>query len=173
MNKKGNYAGVFIFIVMAFVITIFFGIMYYGFGLMNDAFSGIQFDIGNTNFTTIVDSTWGEVYDAYDNLKILAYVLIFGMIFTIFAEAWIVNQPPIFLLFWILTSLGGIIAGAYVSNAYVLLLANADFGATLESFKGASYLLLYLPYLAGIISLVAGIIGLIGLNKSKREWGGL
>lgn len=168
-NKKGNYANVFVFIIMAFVITIFFGFMYYGFSAFDSALSTVQFDIGDTNFTNIVDSTWGQVFDAYSNLKTIAYVMIFGMILTIFAEAWVFRKPPIFLIFWIGTSIIGIIAGAYISNAYQLLLANADFGSTLESFKGASYMLLYLPYLSALVSLMAGLISLIGLNRSRRE----
>ena len=93
------------------------------------------------------------------------------MIITIFIEAWMIKRPPIFLVFWIITSIVGIIAAAHISNAYQMLLNNPEFGTTLQSFQGASYLLLYLPYLAGVIALVAGLIGLIGLNKSKREEG--
>ena len=170
-NKKGAYTDVFVFIIMAFAITVFFGIMYYGFSEFNDVLTTVQFDIGDTNFTTIVDQTWGQVFDAYDQLKTLAYVLIFGMILTMFTSAWMVRRPPIFLVIWIVVSLVAIIAGAYISNAYQLLLANPDFGSTLESFKGASYMLLYLPFLAGIISLFTGLISLIGLNKSRREEG--
>jgi len=174
-NKQGKYTDVFVFIIMAFAITIFFGIMYYGFSQFNDVLTSVQFDIGTgataTNFSTIVDQTWGQVFDAYDQLKTLSYVLIFGMMLTIFTSAYAVRKPPIFLVIWIITSLVAIIAAVYVSNAYQLLLLNADFGATLQSFAGASYMLLYLPYLAGIISLFAGLISLIGLNKSKREEG--
>lgn len=170
-NKKGEYTDVFIFIIMSFVIVIFFGIMLYGFGIFNDALLSVQFDIGNTNFTNIVDSTWGEVFDAYDNLRTLSYVLIFGMILTMLVSAWAVRKPPIYLIIWIVVSLVGIIAGAYISNVYTMLLNNPDFGSTLESFKGASYMLLYLPYLAGIISLFSGLIGLIGLNRTRREEG--
>ena len=170
-GKRGNYGDIFVFIIMSFVIVVFFGIMYYGFSLFDNALSTIQFDIGDTNFTTIVDQTWGEVYDAYDQLKALSYVLIFGMILTMFINAWAIKRPPIFLIIWIITSLVAIIAGVYISNAYQLLLANQDFGSTLQSFSGGSYLILYMPYLAGIFSLLNGLVALIGLNHSKREEG--
>lgn len=170
-NKKGNYADIFVFMIMAFVIVVFFGIMYWGFGLFNNALTSVQFSIGDTTFQSIVGSTWGEVYTAYGQLKTLAYVLIFGMMLTILVSAWAVRRPPIFLVIWIIASVVGIIAGAEISNAYQLLLNNPDFGSTLESFKGGSYMLLYLPYLAGIISLFSGLISLIGLNRSRREEG--
>lgn len=170
-NKKGTYADVFIFLIMSFVIVVFFGIMFYGFTLFDTALGSIQFDIGDTNFTNIVNSTWGQVYDAYGQLRTLAYVLIFGMILSIFVSAWAIRRPPIFLVIWIIVSVAGIIVGAYISNAYQLLLNNPDFGSTLESFAGASYMLLYLPYLAGIVSLFSGLISLIGLNRSRREEG--
>jgi hypothetical protein len=170
-DKHGSYANVFVFLILAFVIVIFFGIMYYGFTLINTTLGSVQFDIGNTNFTSIVDSTWGQVYDAYGQLKTLSYVLIFGMVLTILVSAWSVRRPPIFLVIWVIVSILGIIVGAYLSNAYQLLLNNPDFGSTLESFKGGSYMLLYLPYLAGIVSLFSGLISLIGLNRSRREEG--
>jgi len=172
-NKKGSYADVFIFIIMAFIIVVFFGMMYYGFSKTNDALMGIQLIMGDgqgyNNFTNIVSATWGNVFDAYSQLKTLSYVLIFGMILTMLVGAYTIKRPPIFLIFYIIVSIGGIIAGAYISNTYQGLLANAEFGATLESFKGGSYMLIYLPYLAGIIALFSGLIGLIGLNRSRRE----
>ena len=170
-DKRAKYTDVFVFIIMAFAITIFFGVMYYGFSQFNDVLTSVQFDIGDTNFSTIVDQTWGQVFDAYDQLKTLAYVLIFGMMLTIFTSAYAVRKPPIFLVIWIITSLVAIIAAVYVSNAYQLLLLNADFGATLQSFAGSSYMILYLPGLSAVISLFAGLLSLIGLNRSKREEG--
>lgn len=169
INKKGIYADVFIFIIMAFIITVFFGIMYYGFGVMNNAFGTVDFSIGNTTFQSIVDSTWGEVYASYSQLKTLSYVLIFGMILTIFTSAWVVRRPPIFLVIWVITSLVGVIASVYISNAYQLLLLNDTFGATLQSFTGASYMLIYLPYLSAIICLFSGLISLVGFNRGARE----
>lgn len=168
-NKKGSYADVFIFMITAFAIVIFFGVLYYGFGLFDTALTSVQFDIGNTSFTSIVDSTWGQVYDAYSQMKTLSYVLIFGMILTIFTSAWFVRRPPIFLIIWVIVSVVAVIAGVEISNAYSSLLSNPDFGATLESFAGASYMMLYLPYLAVIISLFSGLISLIGLNRSRHE----
>jgi len=172
-NKRGGFTDIFIFIIMSFVIVLFFGIMYYGFGKMNDVLTSVKFNIGEgehaTNFSNIVNSTWGEVYDAYDNLKVLAYVLIFSMILSILISAWVIKSPPLFLIIYILISIGGIIVGAYLSNMYLNLLSNSDFGATLQSFKGASYMLLYLPYLAGIIALFSGILSLIPLNRSRSE----
>lgn len=166
---------VFVFIVMSFLITVFFGIMYYAFTQMNTVLTSVHFDIGSgvhaTNFSNIVSSTWGEVYSSYSYLKTISYVLIFGMLLTILVSAWMVKRPPIFLLIYIIVSIGGVITAVYISNLYQSLLLNADFGATLQSFKGASYMLIYLPYIAGIISLFSGLIGLIGLNKSPREEG--
>lgn len=168
-NKRGNYGDVFVFIIMSFVIVVMFGLMYWGFTRMDNVLNTIQFNIGDSNFTSILDKTWGQVYDAYAQLKTFAYVLIFGMMLTILVSAWMSKSPPIFLVIYIIVSLVAIITAVYISNAYQGLLANADFGSTLQSFKGGSYLLLYLPYLAGVLSLLSAVIGLIGLNRSKRE----
>ena len=172
MYQNGSYTDIFVFMIMAFVIAIFFGIMYYGFSLMNTALTSIQFDVGNTNFTSIVNSTWGEVYDSYSSLRTISYVLIFGMILSMLVSAWAIRRPPIFLIIWIVISLVGIISAVYLSNTYEGLLSNQDFGSTLQSFKGTSYMILYLPYLCAVISLISGFISLIGLNRSKREEGG-
>lgn len=168
-NKRGNYGDVFVFIIMSFVIVVMFGLMYWGFTKMDTVLNTIQFDIGDSNFTSVLDKTWGQVYDAYAQLKTFAYVLIFGMMLTILVSAWMSKSPPIFLLIYIIVSLVAIITAVYISNAYQGLLANADFGSTLQSFKGGSFFLLYLPYLAGVLSLFSAVIGLIGLNRSRRE----
>jgi hypothetical protein len=172
-NKKGSYGDVFVFIVMAFLIVIFFGLMYYGFSKVDTVLTGVQFTMGNgegfNNFTNIVDATWGEVYDSYDHLKTLSYVLIFGMIITILLGNWLVKAHPIFLIIYIIVAIGGVIVGAYVSNTYQDLLLNQDFGSTLQSFKGGSYMILYLPYLSAVIALIGAFIMFIGLNKNKSQ----
>ena len=171
-NKKGNYGDVFVFITMAFLITVFFGLMYFGFTQVNTVLEGVQFTMGDgsgyNNFTNIVEDTWGQVYDSYSQLKTLAYVLIFSMIITILIGSWLVKAHPIFFIIYILVSLGGIIVGAYLSNTYIGLLSNPDFGATLTSFKGASYLLMYLPYLAAVITLIGALIMYLGMNKNRQ-----
>lgn len=168
-NKKGVYGKIFTFLIMAFVITVFFGIWYYASTQLNTVLSTVHFDIGTTNFTNIVNSTWGEVYSSYSQLKTLAYVFIFGMMLTIFVSAWMVRRPAIFLILWVVTSIGAVIVAAYLSNAYQLLLVNPDFGATLQSFTGASYMLLYLPYIAAVVCLFSGLISLIGFNRGASE----
>ena len=171
-NKKG-YTSVFKFIIMAFIIVVFFGIMYYGFGQLNTVLTSVNFDVGASNFTTIVGQTWGQVYDSYAQLRTLAYVLIFGIIITTLLSAWLVKRPPIFLVLWVIVSAVSVIVAVHVSNAYLLLLGNADFGTTLQSFKGGSYMLLNLPAIAVVLSLFSGLISLISLNKSKHETEGL
>lgn len=170
-NKHGGYGDVFVFIVMSFLIVLFFGLMYFGFSKVNTVLTGVQFTMGDgegyNNFTNIVDATWGKVYDSYDQLKTLSYVLIFGMILTILLGNWLVRAHPIFFIIYIVVAIGAIIVGAYVSNTYQSLLLNPDFGSTLQSFKGASYMMLYLPYLAAVISLIGAFIMFIGLNKNK------
>ena len=175
-DKKGAYTDVFTFIIMSFVIVIFFGIMFYGFTKLNDVLTSVHFDIGKgqptaTNFSNIVNSTWGQVYAGYGQLKTMAYVLMFSMILTILISAWVVKSPPLFLVIYIIVSIIAIIVAVYISNLYQGLLLNPDFGSTLQSFKGASYMLIYLPYIAGVVSLFAGLISLIGLNRSKYEDG--
>lgn len=173
LDKHGNYGDVFVFAVMAFLIVLFFGFMYYGFTQIDTVLGNVNLIIGDgtgyNNFTNVVDATWGEVYDAYDNLKSLAYVLIFGMIISILLGSWLTKAHPIFFIFYIITSIGGVIIGAYLSNQYQSLLLNGDFGATLVSFQGASYMLIYLPYLCAIISLIGGLIMFIGLNKDRTK----
>ena len=42
-NKRGNYGSVFMFLVMAFLIVVFFGLMYWGFGQMNTVLTNVHF----------------------------------------------------------------------------------------------------------------------------------
>jgi len=95
------------------------------------------------------------------------------MIITMLASAWLVKRPPIFLVIWVIVSAVAVIVAVHISNSYLLLLNNADFGSTLQSFKGSSYILLNLPAIAVTLSLFSGLISLISLNKSKHETEGL
>ena len=172
-KAQANYGDIFVFIVMSVVIVLFFGLMYFGFSKINIVLGNVDLIIGDgqgyNNFTNIVDVTWGEVYDSYDSLKTLSYVLIFGMLISILLGSWLVQAHPIFLVFYIISSIGGVIVSAYVSNMYQGLLTNAEFGATLVSFKGASYMILYLPYLSAVIGLIGALIMFISLNKNKTR----
>lgn len=170
-NKKGSYADVFIFMIMAFIITVFFGLMYYGFTQVNTTLEGIEITFGDgqdyNNFTNIVNATWGEVYDSYGQLKTLTFVLIFGMIINILVANWLVKAHPIWVIPYIIVSLGAIVASAYISNTYADMLLNLDFGSTLQSFQASSYLLLYLPQLTAVVTLIGVLIMMIGMNKNK------
>jgi hypothetical protein len=172
-NKRGSFADIFVFIIMSFVIVLFFGMMYWGFTKMNTVLTSVKFDIGTgehaTNFSNIVDSTWGEVYDAYGQLRTMAYVLIFGMILTILVSSWAIKNPTIFVILYIIISIGAIIVSVYISNTYINLLNNQDFGSTLQSFKGGSFILLHLPLIAGVLTLFSGAISLIPFNRGRSE----
>ncbi len=180
MNKKGqltaSYGDVFVFIIMSFVVVVFFGILYFGFGQVETVLQNVQIDFAGdsfANFSEVVDATYGEVYDAYGLLRIITYVIIFSMVLTILISNYLVRINPVFFIIYILVCIIAIIVSAYVSNTYEGLLLDPTFGSTLMSFEGSSYIMLYLPAWATVISLVGGLIMFMGIIRTRNQEGGI
>jgi len=181
MNNKGqisaSYADVFLFIIISFVAVVFFGILYFGFGQVEDVLKSVEMEFsgssGFSNFTDVVDATYGQVYDAYGFLRIITYVIMFSMVLVILISNYLVRINPVFFLIYIMVCMVAIVVSAYVSNTYEGLLLDPTFGSTLMSFEGSSYVMLYLPYWVTVITLVGGLIMFMGIIRTRNQEGGL
>jgi len=181
MNNKGqisaSYADVFLFIIISFVAVVFFGILYFGFGQVETVLKSVEMDFsgssGFSNFTDVVDATYGQVYDAYGFLRIITYVIMFSMVLVILISNYLVRINPVFFLLYIMVCMVAIVVSAYVSNTYEGLLLDPTFGSTLMSFEGSSYVMLYLPYWVTVITLVGGLIMFMGIIRTRNQEGGL
>lgn len=181
MNKRGqtsaSYADVFIFIIISFVVVVFFGILYYGFGQVEDVLVNVDLQFSGdgqfANFSEIVEGTYGEVYDAYGFLRIITYAIIFSMVLVILISNYLVRINPVFFILYVMVCMVAIIVSAYVSNTYESLLLDPTFGSTLMSFTGSSYIMLYLPYWATVITLVGALIMFMGIIRTRNQEGGL
>jgi len=167
-NKKGSVIDMIIFIVFALVIVVFFSLWYYGFGLVNNVFSGMTQTVGNNvSISSIANDTVGNVYSGLSTLKILAWVLIVGMMLTIFVSNFLVKVHPVFFFVHFGMVVISIVCSVYVSNAYETLLTNTAFGGTMQSFTGGTFILLYLPYIVTVVGLMGMVFLMSGILRDN------
>ena len=171
MRKKGSLLDIFIFIVVAFVILVFFALWVYGFGQLRD----ILIDIPSTeavNISGVARDTIGVVEPAQrTGLHILSFAMIFGMIISIVLTAFLERVHPAFFVIYIFVVIGAIITSVYLSNQYEDLMQDAVIGGTLSEFSAGSFILLHLPIFTAVIGF-AGLIFLLAGILRDREQGG-
>ena len=159
MNKRGAITDIILFMVLSFVIVTFFVLWNYGFGLVTDVLTTIP-DAGSLNVSDAAQDTFGQLNAAQSSgLKTLSYVMIFSMALSILVSSFLIKVHPAFILVYLFVIIGAIMASVYISNYYEDLLADPLLGPEFQSFKGGSFIMLYLPYWVGII----GFLGMIFL----------
>lgn len=167
MGKRGQIGDLFLFMAIAIVTALFFGIMIFGFNLVNTSLSSINLTIPNTNITigSISDQTLGQVNTALGTLRILSFVIIFGMIINILLGNFLVQKHPAYIMLYILVNAIAIPVSVYLSNFYQGMLTDATLGTTLSAFTGTNFLLVNLPYIVTIVGFFGLIFLLIGINQ--------
>lgn len=174
MNKNGSVIDIIIFMVMAFVIVMFFALWVYGFNLVSTTMDTMDQGIGDTTIAEISQKTIGQVNSAQQTwLPILATVLIFGMILTIFMSNFLIRIHPAFFLVYLLVIIGAVITSAYISNQYEDLMTNEIIGETLQSWTMPSFFMLWLPYIVTAVGIFGSIIVFAGILRDEGLGGGV
>jgi len=174
MNKQGYILDIIVFVIMAFVIIMFFGLYYYGHGLIKDKLVGIEMQIGTgeTNFTDIVSTTIVPVHEGLNLLKTLTFVLIFGMVITIFLSNFLVRVHPAFFILYLFVIISAVILSAYISNSYeTFLVGDYVFSSTLQEFTATNFIMLNLPIWTTIVGLFGTFFLMAGILRDN-ELGG-
>lgn len=176
-NKKGSIIDLFIFLALAFVIVLFFGVWIYGFGILSDTFSNMNLVINNSgeggvNISAEADKTIGVVDKVQtDSLHSLAFIMIIMMGVTIFLTNFLVKSHPAFFIVYIMVIIGAIIASVYISNQYESLMSNDVLGTTLSEFTGASFIMLHLPLWVTVIGIFGAIFLFMGILRDSGSGG--
>ena len=176
MNKKGSIIDIAIFMVIAFVIVVFFGLWVYGFNEVTTILGGMNDSLGIVN-TTIADvsaDTFGRVNTAQTTwLHILAYVMIFAMALSILLHNFLVKAHPTFFILYVLVTMGVFMSSVILSNYYEELLQDPVFGSTLLGFSGATFILLNLPIWIAVIGIFGAIFLFAGILRDAGTGGGI
>ena len=172
-RKKGAFADLFIFMIIAFAVILISGVMIY-IGLetedqLQDTLG--QMDLHDTvdnNASEVITNTMGVTNVTFDALHWIAVFLIFGMILGIFIGSYLVTTKPVFFIPYLFVVIIAVIVSVPMANTYETLTNDLTMGATYTSFVGASFIMLNLPIFISIIGIVGGIIMFTRMGRKEE-----
>jgi hypothetical protein len=94
-------------------------------------------------------------------------VFLFGLLLSLIITAWFIAGNPLFMFLYFLFIVIGVILSAIFSNVFQTVVAQAIFGATINSLPIINHVLNFLPYYVAL----SGFIGMI-IMFGKPQWGG-
>lgn len=171
MNRKGNFVGLFIFIISVLFIILISGIFIYIGNITEEKLHATLDDKtfgGNTNTSGTIEKTFGNFVDAVDTLKWVSFMMIVGMILSIFISSYMVTTKPIFLIGYIFFAIILIFVAVPVANTYETILSDTTLGSTYQEFVASNWIILNLPTVLVIISFVGAIIMFSRMGKGDQ-----
>jgi len=168
MKRKASILDLAIFLILAFIIVIFFGIWIYGFNQITDTLGGMDQPLGmiNTTIAEVSEDTFGRVNTAQTTgVHILAFVMIFSMALSILLSNFLVKVHPAFFILYIFITISVIMASVYISNYYEELLQNPVLGSTFLAFRGATFIMLNLPIWIAVIGMIGAVFLFAGILR--------
>lgn len=174
MNKKGAIIDIIVWIVVAFVVVVFFGLWVWGFDMVTDKLVSIDTGSSSVNVSEVASQTFGVLNTAQaSGLKFIAFCIIVAMALSILVSNFIIKSHPVFFIVYIFVIVGAFIGAVYISNAYETLTQDASFGPTLLSFKAGTFIMLNLPIWTLVIGIFGAIILFIGITIDAESGGGI
>lgn len=167
MNKKGNLLDVFMWIIISFVILIFFAMWIFGFNIMTDIMTNLDSTAPGLNISQHAQATFGQVNNALEELKWIAFILIIGQALSIFLFNIFTREHPVMFVPYVLVNIIAVIFSVIISNTYENLLTNSAIGETLMGFKAGTFIMLNLPYMATIVGFLGAVFLVIGLARER------
>ncbi len=176
INKKGyGVMGIFMLMISAFVIVIFFAGWIYGFGLVNDVMSQVG-TIPNTNInvSSISDATFGQLNNGYQHLRFISFMMIFGYSLSILITSFLRRKHPgLAFVVYILVTILSVVFSVYLMNEYENLLLNEVLGPTLQTFTASNFFMSnMLTWVIGL-SFVGMILLFSGIPRDRDLGGGV
>lgn len=162
-NKKGDFLGLVVLMILAFVIIMMSVLFLF---IQNETEDKLQETLGQlpagtfgaTNASQVITDTFGDVGIGYEQLKWITVMLIFGMVIGIFIGSYLVTTKPVMFIPYIFMVIICVIVATGIANAYETIINNATLSASFSGFTGANHFMLYLPMYIAIIGFVGGII---------------
>lgn len=176
-DKRGDLTQLFVFMIVAFVLSVAVVIMYFVAtttydNLMDKGAPAIQKALGDSeNATEIIDSTYGKVPNSYQALKWITTMLIVGMVFSILITSFLVRVNPVWFVAYLFLWIIAIIVSVPISNTYEQIYLNPTLASSFAGFWGQTYIFLNLPIWIGVIGAIAGIVMFVNMVK-QSQYGG-
>lgn len=175
-NKRGGLSDMFIFMVVGFILALCCGIFVYIGSetytqLLNNAGAFDNALGGAGNGTQIIQDTFGAVPNAYNSLKWITSMLLFGMVLSIMVTSFLVRTRPVFFVAYILIYIIAIVVSVPISNVYEVVYQTPTLATAFSGFYGQTYIFLNLPMWIALIGGLAGILMYIGMVKQSAGGG--
>lgn len=168
LNRKGTainmisiMIGIIMFIVIAFIFVLISAVWVDGFSQITNALVDIPNPSGAnaSNISKFAEITFGNLNEAFQQLRWISFMFIFGLMIGVVASAFIVRSHPAWFGAYILFSIVGIVLSIIIGSTYEKLLNSPGaLGASLQSFIGASFLMLHIEVWTVVITFVGAII---------------
>lgn len=170
-SKKGAMTDLFLFMAIAFIIGLFSVIMYFvaatTYSSLINKSPAIQKALGDDgNATDIINSSFGQVTNAYQSLKWITFVLIFGFALSILISSFLVKTNPIYFVPYTIILVVAIIISVPLSNAYETIYQNPILAESFSGFWGQTWIFLNLPIWITVIGLLAGVLMFINVARN-------
>lgn len=166
-NKKGSIVDGLIWVVGAFLTIFILASLVWMFSQIEVNLSGLGM-VGNTNFTEITDTVMGPTNSSLaTSMHTIAVIIIVMSALSILIHNFLVKAHPVFFVTYFFMSIAAVIASAYLSNQYMLLLSNDVLGSTLQGFTGANFIMQWLPYWAAVVCIFGAIFLFIGIIRDR------
>ncbi len=179
INKKGGIRDflsmgmiIIIFIIVAFVIVLVSGVFLNGFGKLTDQLTGITGTYANDrpiNETT--QFTFGNLNNAFQQLKWISFVIIFGMIIGIFLSAYLIKVHPAFFGLYVIIAVVAVMFSIFIANAYESIATSPGLSDTFTGFVGSGYILSNLPVFVTVIAFIGAILMFMAISKDPEQGG--
>ena len=159
MNKRGGLTDLFLFMIYAFAIVVILGIIIYAANTMQDRlYDWAPTYSGSVNATATIEDTFAPFTAALKILYWGSFLIIVGMILSIFIGNFLIETHPVFFVPYTFITAVAVILSAAISNAYETIANNATLNSTFLGFKGANVILLHLPVWITVIGFVGAIL---------------
>jgi len=166
MNKRGGAEAIFLIAAVPIVILAFFATWIFVHGMVTDTLVNIETAEGQPNISDIAQDTIVHVDDGIQFLRIIAFVIFFGLILSFLIISTFLKSHPYLYIVYVLVSLFGTIVSVYISNAYTeSLLSIPNIGDVLQTFTVMNFVMQNLPFIVGSVGLIGAILLFINLPR--------
>lgn len=174
ISKKGSIMDMFVIIIVAVILVIFFGAILFVFNQVDTVLSNVP-DIPNSNLSIANFSadTIGQVTDGLDYLKFIAFIIVFGMMISLLITNALLKSHPLFYGVYVFVTIIGVVFSVYVSNAYEDLLVGNTLSSTLTEFTAMNFFILNLPVAVAVLGIFGAILLFINIPRDQDLVGGI
>ena len=174
MNKRGSISDMFLLMIVGFMLVLLSAAFILAFGIVTNNLVGIDTGAGEPNVSKAAGTTFGNINVALQQLRWWTFSLIIGFAASIFISNFLIRINPVFFIFHIMITIIAVVVAIIISNAYEVVYTSSNlFGTELQTFIGASWMLLNLPIIITVIGVLGGVFQFIGITRDSQQGGSL